>query len=69
MHLHPTWQQKIIPDLKKVFPHTQIIATTHSPEVVKTVKPNQVWILEDYQIKQYREPTKERKSSDIVRNI
>ncbi len=40
LHLHPTWQQKIIPDLKKVFPHTQIIANTHSPEVVTTVKQN-----------------------------
>jgi predicted ATP-binding protein involved in virulence len=69
LHLHPTWQQRIIPDLKKVFPNTQIIATTHSPEVVTTVKQNQVWILEDYQIKPCPEPTKGRKSSDIVRNI
>ncbi|MEA5550984.1 AAA family ATPase [Anabaena cylindrica UHCC 0172] len=69
LHLHPTWQQKIIPDLKKVFPNTQIIATTHSPEVVTTVKQNQVWILEDYQIKPCPEPTKGRKSSDIVRNV
>lgn len=69
LHLHPTWQQRIIPDLKKVFPNTQIIATTHSPEVVTTVKKNQVWILEDYQIKPCPEPTKGRKSSDIVRNV
>ncbi|MFM2064780.1 MAG: replication and repair protein RecF [Cyanobacteriota bacterium] len=69
LHLHPTWQQRIIPDLKKVFPNTQIIATTHSPEVVTTVKQNQVWILEDYQIKPCPEPTKGRKSSDIVRNV
>ncbi|MEO3703630.1 hypothetical protein [Trichormus azollae] len=34
-----------------------------------TVKQNQVWILEDYQVKQCCEPTKGRKSSDIVRNI
>ncbi|WP_016949163.1 AAA family ATPase [Anabaena sp. PCC 7108] len=69
LHLHPTWQQKIIPDLKKVFPNTQIIATTHSPEVVTTVKQSQVWILEDYQVKPCPEPTKGRKSSDIVRNV
>jgi hypothetical protein len=36
---------------------------------VTTVKQNQVWILEDYQVKQCREPTKGKKSSDIVRNI
>ena len=69
LHLHPTWQQTIIPDLKNVFPHTQIIATTHSPEVVTTVKQNQVYILKNYQIKPCPEPTKGRKSSDIVRNV
>ncbi|ALB43275.1 MULTISPECIES: AAA family ATPase [unclassified Anabaena] len=69
LHLHPTWQQNIIPDLKKVFPNTQIIATTHSPEVVTTVKQNQVKILEDYQIKECPSPTKGMKSSDIVRYV
>ncbi|MEB3309826.1 MAG: AAA family ATPase [Snowella sp.] len=69
LHLHPTWQQKIIPDLRKVFPNTQIIATTHSPEVVTTVDRHQVWILEDYQIKACPTPTKGMKSSDIVRYV
>jgi predicted ATP-binding protein involved in virulence len=69
LHLHPTWQQKIIPDLRKVFPNTQIIATTHSPEIVTTVNHNQVWILEDYQIKPCPYLTKGMKSSDIVRYV
>ena len=69
LHLHPTWQQKIIPDLRKVFPNTQIIATTHSPEIVTTVKRHQVKILEDYQIKECPIPTRGRSSSDIVRDV
>ena len=69
LHLHPTWQQKIIPDLRKVFPNTQIIATTHSPEIVTTVDRDQVWILEDYQIKPCPYLTKGMKSSDIVRYV
>jgi predicted ATP-binding protein involved in virulence len=69
LHLHPTWQQKIIPDLRKVFPNTQIIATTHSPEIVTTVDRHQVWILENYQIKPCPTPTKGMKSSDIVRYV
>jgi predicted ATP-binding protein involved in virulence len=69
LHLHPTWQQKIIPDLRKVFPNTQIIATTHSPEIVTTVDRDQVWILENYQIKACPEPTKGRQSSDIVCDV
>ena len=69
LHLHPTWQQKIIPDLRKVFPNTQIIATTHSPEIVTTVERYQVKILEDYQIKECPSPTRGMKSSDIVRYV
>jgi hypothetical protein len=33
-HLHPTWQQSLIYNLKKVFPNMQFIATTHSPLIV-----------------------------------
>jgi len=69
LHLHPTWQQKIIPDLRKVFPNTQIIATTHSPEIVTTVDRTQVWILKNYEIEPCRPPTKGMKSSDIVRSV
>ena len=69
LHLHPTWQQKIIPDLRKVFPNTQIIATTHSPEIVTTVERHQVKILEDYQIEECPSPTRGMKSSDIVRYV
>jgi predicted ATP-binding protein involved in virulence len=69
LHLHPTWQQKIIPDLRKVFPNTQIIATTHSPEIVTTVERHQVKILEDYQIKECPSPTRGMKSSDVVRYV
>ena len=69
LHLHPTWQQKIIPDLRKVFPNTQIIATTHSPEIVTTVERHQVKILENYQIKECLSPTRGMKSSDIVSSV
>lgn len=30
-HLHPRWQRYIIRKLREQFPHTQFIATTHSP--------------------------------------
>ena len=69
LHLHPTWQQKIIPDLRKVFPNTQIIATTHSPEIVTTVERHQVKILENYQIKECDTPTRGMKSSDVVSSV
>ena len=38
MHLHPSWQQKVISALQKAFPKVQLIVTTHSPQVLTTVK-------------------------------
>ena len=44
-HLHPTWQRRVIPALRKFFPNIQIIATTHSPFVVAGLKAGQVHLL------------------------
>ena len=41
-HLHPTWQRRVIPALRKHFPQLQIFATTHSPFVVAGLKRGQV---------------------------
>lgn len=37
LHLHPKWQQNIVPDLQKHFPNLQLIITTHSPLVLSTI--------------------------------
>ncbi|MEN8641598.1 AAA family ATPase [Pseudomonas sichuanensis] len=37
MHLHPEWQQAVVPLLTKAFPRLQFIVTTHSPQVLSTV--------------------------------
>ena len=42
LHLHPAWQQRILPDLLRTFPNAQFIVSTHSPQVLTTVKPEQV---------------------------
>ncbi len=38
MHLHPLWQQTILPDLLRAFPKVQFIVTTHSPQVLSSIK-------------------------------
>lgn len=38
LHLHPSWQQKIILILRESFPNIQFIVTTHSPHVLTTVE-------------------------------
>ena len=47
MHLHPKWQQTVLTDLRKAFPNIQFIVTTHSPQVLSTVKREQIRILGD----------------------
>ena len=39
LHLHPGWQQRILGDLQRTFPNAQFIVSTHSPQVLTTVKP------------------------------
>lgn len=45
-HLHPRWQANVIPGLRAMFPKVQFIATTHSPIVVSSVEPENVFRLE-----------------------
>lgn len=45
LHLHPRWQQRVLDDLKRVFPNTQFIVSTHSPQVLTTVAEHQIVIL------------------------
>lgn len=50
LHLHPSWQQKVLPSLTKIFPNTQFIVSTHSPQVVTSVKPENIRVLSDNKI-------------------
>ena len=45
LHLHPKWQRQIVCNLAVTFPHCQFIATTHSPQVVASVEPDQIHLL------------------------
>lgn len=47
MHLHPEWQQVILRDLQAAFPRLQFIVTTHSPQVLSTVKKKHIRIICD----------------------
>jgi ribonuclease HI len=47
LHLHPKWQRSIVEQLTRTFPRCQFIATTHSPQIVAAVEPEQVLLLTD----------------------
>jgi predicted ATP-binding protein involved in virulence len=42
LHLHPRWQQLVVRGLRTVFPAVQFILTTHSPQVLTTLEPENV---------------------------
>ena len=42
LHLHPSWQQRILDDLQRTFRNTQFIVSTHGPQVLTTVKPEHI---------------------------
>ena len=42
LHLHPSWQQRILDDLTRTFPNAQFIVSTHSPQVLTTAKPEHI---------------------------
>jgi len=45
LHLHPAWQQRVLGDLMEAFPCTQFIVTTHSPQVLTTLRKENIRIL------------------------
>ena len=37
LHLHPSWQRRVLADLLRTFNNTQFIVTTHSPFIVESL--------------------------------
>jgi predicted ATP-binding protein involved in virulence len=42
LHLHPTWQRRVIEDLRRTFPKIQFICTTHSPFLIQSAHAGEV---------------------------
>ena len=45
LHLHPTWQVRLVPVLKRVFPRMQFIVTTHSPMLLPAFERHEIVML------------------------
>lgn len=52
LHLHPKWQKEIVADLKRTFPNSQFIVSTHSPFIVQSLDADELF---DIKIIQYAE--------------
>ncbi|MCI0376293.1 MAG: AAA family ATPase [Gemmataceae bacterium] len=52
VHLHPRWQRRVATDLKTTFPQIQFVCTTHSPQVIGEVKPDEIRLLDESHVGQ-----------------
>jgi predicted ATP-binding protein involved in virulence len=69
MHLHPSWQKKIISVLKKIFPKVQFVFTTHSPSVLSNVSNKNVLILDNFEIYSLENMTYGKDIEAILREV
>ena len=74
MHLHPSWQQVVLRSLTDAFPKVQFIVTTHSPQVLTTIRKENIRVLACDEDGKWtaREPAASplaRESGDALANI
>lgn len=69
LHLHPSWQQKVLDTLQLAFPQIQFIVTTHSPQVVSSVPKECVRIINEGKIVPFDTQTQGVESQDILAQI
>lgn len=69
LHLHPSWQQRVLGDLMRAFPHTQLIVTTHSPQVVSTVPSECIRILQNGQVKAAPQGTDGAEAQRLLKSV
>lgn len=69
MHLHPSWQRKVIDSLHKTFPKVQLIFMTHSPTVLTNVPKENIRIFNNGEIYTPDVNTRGREVNSILREI
>lgn len=69
LHLHPTWQKRILKDLMNIFPKVQFIVSTHAPEVINSVKSDSIVILKNSEAVSAFDETYGKDANTILREI
>lgn len=69
LHLHPSWQKRILGDLMGIFPKVQFIVTTHAPEVINSVKSDSIVILKDCSVFGAEDETYGKDANTILREV
>jgi hypothetical protein len=69
LHLHPGLQRTILAQLRRAFPRTQFIVTTHSPQVLSSVHARNVRLLRDFQVVPLERETWRRDTNRILESV
>lgn len=69
LHLHPAWQRRVVGDLLQTFPKIQFVVTTHSPQIVASVRRDQVRLLDRNQLVSGSPYVEGRDSSEILEDV
>lgn len=69
MHLHPSWQQTVLTDLMAAFPKLQFIVTTHSPQVLSTIRREHIRVLTDNTAEMPLATTYGQPSGDVMHSV
>ena len=65
--LHPTWQRRIVPILKELFPRIQFVCATHSPFIIQSLEPGELIALDTTLDEDYSGQSIEDIAEDIMR--
>lgn len=69
LHLHPEWQAKVIPALRRTFLNVQLVVTTHSLIVLSYVPSECVRLLQDFELYDAPSPTEGREPNALASEI
>lgn len=69
LHLHPSWQQRVLQDLMRTFPLTQFIVTTHSPQVLSTIRRENIRVINGDSAEMPLATTYGQPSGDVMHSV
>lgn len=69
LHLHPSWQQTVLPSLMRIFPNTQFVVTTHSPQVISSIEPKHIRILKEGKVLPVETSTYGAESARVLEEV
>jgi predicted ATP-binding protein involved in virulence len=69
LHLHPRWQQTVLPTLMDIFENTQFIVTTHSPQILTSIAAKHIKVLRDNRAYSVNDETEGAEAWRIMKDV